>query len=701
MNHSRRVRRAAVFAVVVSWYLLLSACNDGSGSDISVGGTVSGLATAKSVVLTDDGGSPLSISANGSFTFPAAGTQNGSYNVVVATQPSGQTCSVSNGSGDHLVSSVSDVRVACAASAYTISGSLAGLATGAKLVLEDNGTDSLTVSANGFFAFASPINFNGVYAVTVVTQPVGAICTVSNGIGAGVTAAVTNVTVACSTKAFAVSGTLSGLPAGAQLVLQNNGADALRLSANGAFKFTTPVAFDGSYAVTVSTEPTQATCSVTHGIGAGVTAAVAGVSVICSLDAYTISGTVSGLAMGSQVTLDDNATDALTVTANTTFTFATPIAAGGSYMVTVGTQPTGKTCTVTGGQGTQLGGNVSDVIVTCSTTTFTIGGTLSGLAAGGQVTLDNGGADPLILNANGTFTFTTPVAYGSTYSVTVATPPNGQLCGIANAAGPILASNITNIAVECETLSYTTPGSYNWTVPAGVTSLQIVAIGGGGGGSGALSIDGSGSAGGSGAMVTATLSVTPGQLIALVVGGGGTAGANFPNGLCGVGGGGGGASSLDVGNADQVIAGGGGGGGGSCGGVGLTGGFGGGPGGAGGAGAGIYGGNGGSGGIGGAAALYGGAAGGNGSGGAGGNGGANGPYPGGAGGIGGLGGGAGANGSYEGGGGGGGYGGGGTYYGGGGAGGSTDASGTGYSAASNAGAVAVSGGDGSIAITPQ
>ena len=586
----------------------------------------------------------------------------------------------------------------------SVGGSVSGLAIGAKLVLEDNGTDSLTLSANGSFAFATPINYNGTYAVTVVTQPTGATCTVSNGIGAGVTAAITNVTVACSTKTFPVSGTLSGLPAGTRLVLQNNGADALGLSANGAFKFTTPLAYDGSYTVTVSAQPAEATCSVTHGIGAGITAAVAGVSVICSLDTYTIAGTVTGLATGSQVTLDDNATDALTVTANGVFTFATPVAAGGSYTVTVGTQPTGKTCTVTGSHGSHLAGNVSGVIVTCSASTFTIGGVLSGLAGDVQVTLDNNGANPLTLHANGAFTFTTPVAYGSTYSVTVATPPNGALCGITNAGGPNVASNITNVSVSCSpSISYTTPGSFTWTVPTGVTSVQVVVIGGGGGGSGILSYTGVGQSGGSGAEVTATLSVTLGQVIGLVVGGGGAEGPNYPYGVS-VGGGGGGASSIDVGYPDQVIAGGGGGGGGSCVSTGGDGGSGGGAGGAGGAGD-ANGGAGGSGGIGGpAGSFYGSVAGGNGSGGAGGAGGGfGGGTLGGAGGS-GVGTGVGASAQLIAGGGGGGYGGGASGPfggGGGGAGGSTSPSGTGYSAASNAGAPAVSGGNGSITITMQ
>jgi large repetitive protein len=705
MIYSKLVCRSTAVAAVASCLLLLGACDDGSGSSaISVGGTVSTLATGNTIILANNGGAPLSVSANEAFTFPALVPQNGSYNVTVITQPKGQVCSVSNGVGDHLVSSVVDVAVSCAAPTLTISGSVSGLASGAKLVLKDNGADTLTLSANGAFSFATPVSYNGAYAVTVASQPAGATCTVSNANGAGITAAVTNVTVACSANTFPLSGSVSGLPAGEHLVLENNGADALSLSANGAFKFPLPLAFNGSYSVTVSTQPAEATCSVTHGVGAGVTAAVAGVSVLCSLDTYTISGTVSGLATGLQVTLDDNAADALIVTANGAFTFATPVAAGGSYLVTVGTQPIGQTCTVTGGQGSQLGGNVTGVSIVCSTNTFTIGGTLSGLATGTQVTLDNNGADPLTLTANGGFTFATPVAYGGAYNVTVGTPPTGQTCTVSNGTGTNLSANITNVNVACVTLvSYTIPGSYNWTVPVGVTSVQVVAIGGGGGGSGPTT-GGAGQSGGSGAQVNATLSVTPGQIIALVVGGGAAPGIGGAGGACGTGGGGGGATTLDVGNADQIIAGGGGGAGSYCGDGTASyagpGGDGGGAGGAGstGGGAGASGGTGGSGGIGGTGSV----AGGNGSGGAGGTGGSNGPY---LGGIGGSGAGSGTGGTAPAmaGGGGGGYGGGGagTIEQSGGAGGSTGPAGVSYSAASNGGPVTINGGDGSIVLGLQ
>ncbi len=78
---------------------------------------------------------------------------------------------------------------------------------------------------------------------------------------------------------------------------------------------------------------------------------------------YTIGGTVAGLS--GQVILQDNSADNLTLSANGSFTFATALADGTAYNVTVRTNPTGQTCTVAGGVGTVNAANVTNVAVTC------------------------------------------------------------------------------------------------------------------------------------------------------------------------------------------------------------------------------------------------------------------------------------------------------------------------------------------------
>jgi hypothetical protein len=69
---------------------------------------------------------------------------------------------------------------------------------------------------------------------------------------------------------------------------------------------------------------------------------------------------------------------------------------GSTYVVTVLTQPTGQTCSVSTGVGTVSGNNVSNVAVTCSAYAYTVGGTVSGLS--GTVVLQNNSGDNLSIS---------------------------------------------------------------------------------------------------------------------------------------------------------------------------------------------------------------------------------------------------------------------------------------------------------------
>ncbi|MBB5192589.1 sugar lactone lactonase YvrE [Silvimonas terrae] len=81
---------------------------------------------------------------------------------------------------------------------------------------------------------------------------------------------------------------------------------------------------------------------------------------------YTVSGTLTGLANAAVLTLQNNGGDTLTVQANGTFKFATPLAAASSYGVTIKGQPAGfQACVVTQGSGT-VNANVGSVLVNCA-----------------------------------------------------------------------------------------------------------------------------------------------------------------------------------------------------------------------------------------------------------------------------------------------------------------------------------------------
>ncbi|MEQ1511349.1 MAG: right-handed parallel beta-helix repeat-containing protein [Lysobacteraceae bacterium] len=82
---------------------------------------------------------------------------------------------------------------------------------------------------------------------------------------------------------------------------------------------------------------------------------------------------------------------------------------------------------------------------------YTVGGSLNGLGAGKTVVLRNNGGNDLALDANTTFTFTTPLTSGATYAVTVATQPAGLICTVGGGSGVVGGANITNVIVNCST----------------------------------------------------------------------------------------------------------------------------------------------------------------------------------------------------------------------------------------------------------
>jgi len=87
-------------------------------------------------------------------------------------------------------------------STYTISGTLSGL-TGFEVVLQDNGSDDLPVTANGYFTFPTALASGALYSVTILTQPsgTGQTCSVTNGSGSVLSEPISTVVVACTAPA--------------------------------------------------------------------------------------------------------------------------------------------------------------------------------------------------------------------------------------------------------------------------------------------------------------------------------------------------------------------------------------------------------------------------------------------------------------------------------------------------------------------
>jgi 6-phosphogluconolactonase (cycloisomerase 2 family) len=341
---------------------------------------------------------------------------------------------------------------------YSVGGSLSGLATGAAVTLTNNDTDALNVASNGSFKFATQLKAGTAYSVKVASEPSGQQCGVTNGSGSVAASDVTNVAIACTmmtAPTYSIGGSVSGLAPGTSVTLRDNGADALKVSANGAFAFTTKLKAGTAYSVSIATQPTGAQCSVTNGSGSVAASDVTNVGITCApvgTPTYSVGGSVSGLSAGASVTLSDNGTDSLQVSGNGAFTLPIKLRSGALYSVSVTSQPTGEQCSVANGSGWIATSNVTNVAVSCTpltTSTYSVGGSVGGLSNGASVTLTDNGTDSLKVAANGGFTFSTKLKSGSAYSVAVATQPTGELCSVANGSGTIVASNVTNVLVSC------------------------------------------------------------------------------------------------------------------------------------------------------------------------------------------------------------------------------------------------------------
>jgi Galactose oxidase, central domain len=376
-------------ALVIVISLLAAACSGvpqsasssstgGSTTSFAIGGTISGLAQGSTgLVLQNNAGDNLAISANGSFTFKTLVTTAQGFSVSVFALPTpAQTCTVSGGTGSPTAN-ITSVLITCSTGTGSIGGSVTGL-TGTGLVLQDIAggsvtADDLTITGNGSFTFKNALTIGSTYAVSVLTQPTvpTQTCTVTNGTGT-VAANVGNIQVTCSIGTLSVGGTVAGLAKGSSgITLLDNGGDSLTVTANGNFTFPSLLTSGSTYAVTIKTQPTgpAQTCTITTGTGSGtITANVTGVQVICPAIFHTIGGQVVGvLGTKGNMVLQDNGGDNLPTPGNGPFTFVTPIADGSTYDVDIfvgpGTQ-IGIGCIVWGFQGTAVA-DVTDVTVDC------------------------------------------------------------------------------------------------------------------------------------------------------------------------------------------------------------------------------------------------------------------------------------------------------------------------------------------------
>jgi hypothetical protein len=248
---------ALFFMLLLS--LLLVACGGGGGSPgntlYSVGGTISGL--TGTVVLQNSGGNNLSRSANGAFAFSTRLPTGSSYAITVLTQPAGQSCQVTSGTGTIGAADVTNVSIVCAATGAA-NANLSGLTL-------SNGTVA-PVFAAGQVSYTSiqPFPVTSLQ-VTPVTESSGATLTVNGSavtsgqasqaiaLAAGTNTAITIVVTAANgttTRTYTITVTRQSLSGFAQQAyIKASNPDGIANNTSGAgdqFGYATALAGNGN-----------------------------------------------------------------------------------------------------------------------------------------------------------------------------------------------------------------------------------------------------------------------------------------------------------------------------------------------------------------------------------------------------------------------------------------------------------------------
>jgi hypothetical protein len=179
---------------------------------------------------------------------------------------------------------------------------------------------------------------------------------------------------------------------------------------------------------------------------------------------FTVGGSIAVEGeKHSGVVLSTNGMDLAVPADARTFEFANQIAYGDVYDIKVTTPPAHQTCVVS--RGSDTAGRVASInaAITCALKRSTVGGTITGLpdkatltlangSTGGTVTVTQDAATP----GKATFTFVAPVAYGTSYGVTIWMGPmlDGKpapyTCQVgANGTGVMGETAVSDIAVTC------------------------------------------------------------------------------------------------------------------------------------------------------------------------------------------------------------------------------------------------------------
>ncbi len=190
---------------------------------------------------------------------------------------------------------------------------------------------------------------------------------------------------------------------------------------------------------------------------------------------FSLGGSVSGI-LGSGLVLYGGPSNYVAISKNGAYTLPLKVP-NGAYDVSAYFQPKNpsQTCVVANATGTVAGSNVTNLDVTCTTDTFPITVTVSGLTGPGLVLKNNTNGQTLSIDASGAYSFTAPVASGVAFEITIASQPsNGaQSCKVAsNGSGTVTTGAPPTITVTCAS---TTLGKNTFNPPPRIVDKDLYA----------------------------------------------------------------------------------------------------------------------------------------------------------------------------------------------------------------------------------
>jgi hypothetical protein len=184
----------------------LAACGGKGNGSLNLGVQVIGLDRG-GLVLQNNGGDDLTITTGGTanYFFKTLMEPDSQFNVTIKTTPANVTCKTGNNTGKINYYTYLQSSVTCTADPYTLGGTVASVnndgtseSLSADGLVLANGSQTLAVARGASsWQFATPIGNNNVYGVTVLTQPTGQKCEVSNGTGTMPARNVPDVVVTC------------------------------------------------------------------------------------------------------------------------------------------------------------------------------------------------------------------------------------------------------------------------------------------------------------------------------------------------------------------------------------------------------------------------------------------------------------------------------------------------------------------------